>query len=95
MYLTINSSVDINSIITITCSNNITLRKFNVKANGYGKMYMDKDEMKKRLIIENFIPHNLIINIHCIMKMYDTICLQFQLKVVYKISRSWLNVGAR
>ena len=49
MYLTINSSVDINSIITITCSNNITLRKVNVKANGYGKMYMDKDEMKKRL----------------------------------------------
>ena len=41
MYLTVNSLIDINNIITGL--NNITLIKVNVKPYGYDKMYMDKD----------------------------------------------------
>ena len=36
MYLTVDS------LIEITSSNNITLRKVNVKPYGFGKMYMDQ-----------------------------------------------------
>ena len=40
VYLTVDSSIDINN--NTTGLNNITLRKFNVKPYGYDKMYMDK-----------------------------------------------------
>ena len=39
MYLTVDSSIEINNI---TDSNNITLRKVNVKPFGFHKMYMKK-----------------------------------------------------
>ena len=41
MYLTVDSFVDINNIIT--GSTNITLRKVNVKPCGCDQMYMDED----------------------------------------------------
>ena len=41
MYLTVDSLIEINNIIT--GSNNITLRKVNVKPYGFHKMYMDKE----------------------------------------------------
>ena len=41
MYLTVDSLIQINNIIT--GSNNITLRKLNVKPNRFDKMYMDKE----------------------------------------------------
>ena len=37
--LTVDSLIDINKITS--CSNNITLRKVNIKPRGYDKMYMD------------------------------------------------------
>ena len=40
MHLTVDSLIEINNIITI--SNNITLRKINVKPNGFDKTYMNK-----------------------------------------------------
>ena len=53
MYLTVNSLMDINNI---TGSNNITLRKVNVKPNGYDKMYMDKYLIEDKLyqLIDEF-----------------------------------------
>ena len=47
MYLTVDSLIDINNIITGW--NNITLRKVNVKQCGYNKMYMDKDLIEHKL----------------------------------------------
>ena len=47
MYLTVDSLIEINNIIT--GSNNITLRKANVKPYGFDKMYMDKDFVEDRL----------------------------------------------
>ena len=41
MYLTVDSLIEINNIIT--GSNNITFRKINVKPYGYDKMYVDKE----------------------------------------------------
>ena len=41
MSLIVNSLIEINNIIT--GSNNITLRKVNVKPYGFDKMYMDKE----------------------------------------------------
>ena len=41
MYLTVDSLIDINNIIT--GSKNFTLTKVNVKPYGYDKMYMYKD----------------------------------------------------
>ena len=41
MYLAVDSLIEINNIIT--GSNNITLRKGNVKPYGFDKMYMDKE----------------------------------------------------
>ena len=41
MYLAVDSLIEINNIIT--GSNNITLRKVNVKPYGFHKMYMDKE----------------------------------------------------
>lgn len=40
MYLTVDSLIDINNLKT--GSINITLRKVNVKPNGYDKIYVDK-----------------------------------------------------
>ena len=47
IYLTVDSLIDINSMITD--SNNITLRKVNVKPYGYDKMYVDKDLIEDKL----------------------------------------------
>ena len=41
MYLTVDSLIQINNIIT--GSNNITLRKLNAKPNRFDKVYMDKE----------------------------------------------------
>ena len=40
-YLTVDSFIEINNIITVP--NNITLRKVNIEPYGFDKMYMDKD----------------------------------------------------
>ena len=47
IYLTVDSLVDINNIMT--GSNNITLRKVHVKPYEYDKMYMDKDLIEDTL----------------------------------------------
>ena len=47
MYLTVDSLIEINSIIT--SSNNITLRKVNVKPYRFDKMYMAKELTKDKL----------------------------------------------
>ena len=56
MYLIVDSLIDINNTIT---SQNITLRKVNVKPYGCDKMYMNKDLMEdeKIIIIDIFILH--------------------------------------
>ena len=41
MYLTVDSLIEINKIIT--GSNNITLKKVNLKPYGFDKMYVDKE----------------------------------------------------
>ena len=53
-YLTVDSLIEINSIIT--GSYNITLRKVNVKPYGHDKMYIDKNLMEDKLhqIIDQF-----------------------------------------
>ena len=54
MYLTVNSLIEINNIIT--GSNNITLRKVNIKPYGFDKMLMDKELIEDQLyqIIDQF-----------------------------------------
>ena len=54
MYLTVDSLVDINNIIT--GSNNITLTKVTVKSYVYDKMYVDKDLIEDKLheLIDQF-----------------------------------------
>ena len=47
MYLTVDSLIKIINIVT--GSNNITLRKVNVKPYGFDKMYMDKESMEDKL----------------------------------------------
>ena len=47
MYLTVDSLIEINNILT--GSNNITLRKVNVKSYGLDKMYMVKELIKDKL----------------------------------------------
>ena len=62
MYLTFDSLIDTNN--TITCSNNVTLRKVNVKSIGYNKIHIDKDLIEHKLyqLIDQFhgrkINHN-------------------------------------
>ena len=46
-FLTVDSLIDINSIITAL--NNITKGKINAKTYGYEKMYMDKDLIEYKL----------------------------------------------
>ena len=54
MYLTVDSLMEINNIIT--GSNNIALRKVNVKRYGFDKMYMDKELIRDKpyQIIDQF-----------------------------------------
>ena len=54
MYLTVDLWIEINNLIT--GSNNISLRKVNVKSYGFGKMYMNKDliENQHYQIIDQF-----------------------------------------
>ena len=54
MYLTVDSLVEKDNIIT--SSNNITLRKVNVKPYGFDKMYMDRELVEDKLyqIIDQF-----------------------------------------
>ena len=47
MYLTVDTKIEINNIIT--GSNNIILRKINVKPYGFDKIYMDKDLIEDNL----------------------------------------------
>ena len=49
MHLTVDSLMFINSIITD--SNNITIRKVNLKPYDYHKMYMDKDLIEDKLYL--------------------------------------------
>ena len=54
MYLTVDSLIEINNIIT--GSNNITFRKVNVKPYRFDKIYMDRELMQDKLyqIIDQF-----------------------------------------
>ena len=47
MYLTVDSLIDINNLIT--GFNNITSTKVDVEPYGYDKMYMDKDLVEDNL----------------------------------------------
>ena len=47
MYLTVDSLMDINNIVTGL--NDITLRKVNVRPYGYNKMYMNKEFIEDKL----------------------------------------------
>ena len=59
MYLTVDSMIEINNIIT--GSNNISLRKVNVKPYGFDKMYLDKDLIEDKLyrIMDQFIEREI------------------------------------
>ena len=46
MYLTVDCLIEINNI---TGSNNITLRKVNVKSYGFDKIYKDKELIEEKL----------------------------------------------
>ena len=54
MYLSVYSLVDVNGVIT--GSNNIILRKVNIKQYGIDKTYLDKDLIENRLyqLIDQF-----------------------------------------
>ena len=55
IYIRVVSLIEINNITTV--SNNITLRKVNVKPYGFNKMYMNKeliDDKLYQLIIDQF-----------------------------------------
>ena len=55
-----DSLIGINNIIT--GSNNITLKKVNIKSYGYDKMYMDRDLIEDKLyqLIDQFNEKNII-----------------------------------
>ena len=93
MYLTVNSLIDKNNIIT--GFNNIALRKVNIKAHGYDKIYIDKDLMEDTLhqSIDQFNERNvnhryfyfaLLSNIHPFFGwrtfFFSRYCRQFQLR---------------
>ena len=59
MYLTIDSLIDISNIIT--ASDNITLRKVNVKPYGFDEMYMDQELIKEHLLIKYCVEKDLIL----------------------------------
>ena len=60
MYLTVDSLIEINKIITD--SNNITLKKVNLKPYGFDKMYMDNKLIEDNLyqIIDQFNERKII-----------------------------------
>ena len=59
MYLTINFLIDISNIIT--ASDNVTLRKVNVKPYGFDEMYMDQELIKEHLLIKYCVGKDLIL----------------------------------
>ena len=60
MYLTVDSLIEINKMIT--GSNNITLKKVNLKPYGFDKMYMDNKLIEDNLyqIIDQFNERKII-----------------------------------
>ena len=62
MYLTVDSLIEINNIIT--GSNNITLRIVNLKPYRFGKMYIDKELIEDKLyqIIDQFNEWKILFN---------------------------------
>ena len=76
--------IEINDIIT--GSNKITLRKVNVKSNGFDKMYMDKELIEDKLyqIIDQFNErkitstksYSILLNkMHFMMEMVERVIL--------------------
>ena len=59
MYLTIDFLIDISNIIT--ASDNVTLRKVNVKPYGFDEMYMDQELIKEQLLIKYCVEKHLIL----------------------------------
>ena len=59
MYLKVNSLITVNNVIM--GSNNITLRKVNIKPYGFDKMFMDKELIENKLyqIIDQFNERKL------------------------------------
>ena len=60
MYLIVDNLIEINNIMT--GSNTINLRKVNLKAYGFHKMYVDKEVIEDKFyqIIHQFIERNII-----------------------------------
>ena len=58
MYLIVGFLIEINNVIT--GSNNITLRKVNVKPYRFDKLYMDKEliEDKLKIHLQSFIQYS-------------------------------------
>ena len=59
MYLIVGFLIEIN---VITGSNNITLRKVNVKPHGFGKLYMDKELIEDKLKITSTKFYSILLN---------------------------------
>ena len=59
MYLTIDFLIDISNIIT--ASDNVTLRKVNVKPYEFDEMYMDQELIKEHLLIKYCVEKDLIL----------------------------------
>ena len=70
-FLTVDSLIDINSIITGL--NNITKGKVNAKPYGYEKMYMDKDLIKYKLyqLIDQLIERKINLRYFCSVLLND------------------------
>ena len=71
MYLIVGTLIEINNIIT--GSNNIILRKVNVKPYGFDKMYMDKKVIKNKLnqILDQFNERKITTaKFYSILKIY-------------------------
>ena len=76
MYFSVDSLIDINNIIT--GSNNITLRKVNVKLCGYDKTYQLIDEFSERKIDHrDFYSELLAIFTHFMMVMEGLVKYSF------------------
>ena len=72
MYLTVESSIEINNIIT--GSNNVTLRKVNARAHGFDKMYMDTELIEDKLyqMIDQFSQRNITSATFCVILLNKT-----------------------
>ena len=66
MYLIVESFIEINNIIT--GSNNVTLRKVNVREHGFDKMYMDTEFIEDKLYqtTDQFSQRNIISTTFCV-----------------------------